>query len=301
MKKLKGIIALVLASCMLMLVGCGKKAETKTIKIATKPMAEQFILAEMLRLLIEDQTDIKVEITKGIAGGTSNIQPALLKGDFDMYPEYSGTGWEFVLKKHDKLNKEAMYEQLNKEYKEQFKLEWLKPYGFDNSFGLAVNKDFAEKNNIKTYSDLAKFSDQLIFGAEPDFYERDDGFKALSKEYGFKFKNIHQMDIGLKYEAMKQDKVQVINVFTTDAQLKTANVVVLEDDKNFFPTYFAATIVRQETLDKFPELRDILNKLSGVITEQDMIEMNYQVEVMKKDETMVAMEFLRSKGLVQLG
>ena len=229
--------------------GCSSKENV--IKIATKPMSEQFILGEMLGILIEEKTDLDVEITKGIAGGTGNIHPALIKGDFDMYPEYTGTSWTFVLKETEILDDEKkLFEEINKKYKEEFELEWVGLYGFNNTFGIVVKDDIAEKYNLEKASELAKYSDELVFGAEYDYYEREDGYYVLCEEYGFNFKEALDIDIGLKYNAINNGEIDTMLVFTTDGQLAEANVKVLEDDKNFHKTYHCGTVVRQETLEK---------------------------------------------------
>jgi len=123
----------------------------KTINIATKPMTEGYILGQMLTELIEQDTDLKVNMTTGVGGGTSNIHPAIVKGEFDLYPEYTGTSWEAVLKKEASYD-ESKFDELQKEYKEKYNLEYVNLYGFNNTYGLAVNKDIAEKYNLKTYS-----------------------------------------------------------------------------------------------------------------------------------------------------
>jgi len=238
-KHYKKFDMLVLFVFVVSMVGCSNKIET--IKIATKPMTEQFILGEMLALLIEDNTDLNVEITKGIGGGTSNIHPAIVKGDFDLYPEYTGTGWSFVLKEKGIPDDEILYNGLTEKYENQYNLKWVGLYGFNNTFGLVIRKDIAEKYNIKTYSDLAAYSPELTFGAEYDFYEREDGYESLCSTYGLKFKKATDMDIGLKYEAINSKEIDVINIFTTDGQLAISDIVVLEDDKNFYQTYYCGT------------------------------------------------------------
>lgn len=293
----KKLIVLVLSAAIISMVGCSKNGGT--IKIATKPMTEQMILSEMIGLLIEDNTDLKVDITKGIGGGTSNIHPAIVKGDFDLYPEYTGTAWSFVLKEKGIPDDKTLYKELTEKYENEYKLKWVGLYGFNNTFGLVVRKDIAEKYNIKTYSDLAKYAPELIFGAEYDFYEREDGYDALCSTYGFKFKKTADMDIGLKYKAINSKEIDVMNVFTTDGQLSTSDVVVLKDDKNFYQTYYCGTVVREDTLKKYPELESVLMKMDNIISDSEMAEMNNKVENDGVDEKTVAKEFLISKGLLK--
>ena len=154
------------------------------------------------------------------------------------------------------------------------------------------------KYNLKTFSDLALYPALFTFGAEYDFYEINDGYADLCAYYNLKFKKNLDMDIGLKYEAMKSGKIDVINIFTTDGQLSHANLTVLKDDKHFFPSYYCATIVREETLKEHPELERILEKMNGILTDQEMADMNYKVDVEHRTEREVAVEFLKKKGLL---
>lgn len=285
------IVAVVIAS----VVPDNKK---DTIHIATKPMTEQYVLGEMLDILIEQDTDLNVEITQGVGGGTSNIQPAMENGEFDLYPEYTGTGWNMVLKKEG-LYTEDMFSSLQKEYNDDYDMSWIGMYGFNNTYGLVVRKEIADKYNLKTYSDLKAVSDQLTFGAEYDFFEREDGYDALCAEYGFNFKNTMDMDIGLKYQAINQGKIDVMNIFTTDGQLSTSDVVVLVDDKQFYPSYMCGNIVRNEVMEQHPELETVLQTLSGTITDSDMARMNYEVETLGREPRAVAKVFLAGKGLIK--
>ena len=289
-----GLLALFIG--LVFLSGCESKKDT--IHIATKPMSEQFILGEMLALLIEENSDLHVKITKGVGGGTSNIHPAMVKGDFDLYPEYTGTGWLVILKKDTLLPLDQLFSELQKEYSREYGLKWVAPYGFNNAYSLAVSNEMAKKYNLKTFSDLALYPDLFTFGAEYDFYEINDGYADLCAYYNLKFKKNLDMDIGLKYEAMRSGKIDVINIFTTDGQLSHANLTILKDDKHFFPSYYCATIVREETLKEHPELERILEKMNGILTDQEMADMNYNVDVEHRTEREVAVEFLKKKGLL---
>ena len=144
------------------------------IKIATKPMTEQFILGEMLKLVIEDTTDYSVELTKGIGGGTNNIMPAMESGDFDLYPEYTSSGYIMVLK-HDSdgISDEDMWKQLQKEYKDKYDMSWIGQYGFNNTYALIVREEAAKKYNLTKTSQLAEVSDELVFGGNSDYIERN--------------------------------------------------------------------------------------------------------------------------------
>ena len=273
-------------------------SKSGTIHIATKPMTEQYILGEMLNILIEQDTDLNVELTQGVGGGTSNIQPGMESGEFDIYPEYTGTAWNMVLKK-DGIYTEDLFPALQTEYNDSLNMQWIGMYGFNNTYGLALRKEIAEKYGIETYSDLKAISDRLTFGAEYDFFEREDGYDALCDAYGFNFKKTMDMDIGLKYQAINQGKIDVMVVFTTDGQLSVSDVKVLNDDKGFYPSYMCGNVVRNEIIDKHPELTAVFDTLSGVISDDDMAQMNYAVEAAGKEPGEVALEFLKKKGLIK--
>ena len=296
MKRMKrGSILLILMGVMMIFAGCGEKG---TIKIASKPMTEQYILTEIIAQLIEEETDYEVEITKGVGGGTTNIHPALVKGDFDLYPEYTRTAWLNVLKKEVmEKDDDALYAQLQEEYGEMG-LTWTGLYGFSNTYGLAVREETAKQYGLSTYSDLAAASGELVFGGNPDYIELETGFPRLCAAYGMNFKDMAQMEIALKYEALKNGEVDVINAFTTDAQLASNNLVLLTDDNVFFETFDAGTVVRKDALEKYPKLQGVLEKLNGLISEAEMQQMNYEVEVDGKEDKEVAREFLEKKGLL---
>ncbi len=269
-----------------------------TVHIATKPMTEQYILGEMLTLLIEQDTGLKVELTQGVGGGTSNIQPAMEKGEFDLYPEYTGTGWNMVLKQEG-LYTEDLFDQMQAQYQDQLGMQWIGMYGFNNTYGLVVRREVAEQYGLKTYSDLQRVANQLTFGAEYDFFEREDGYDALCQAYHLRFKKTVDLDIGLKYQAINEGKIDVMNMFTTDGQLSVSDLVVLKDDLNFYPSYLCGNVIRSQVLARHPELKDVFAKLTNRISDDDMALMNYEVESQGKEPKAVAEQFLRSAGLLQ--
>ncbi len=293
---MKKRVLFLMVTCMVWgLCACGKK---EPVKIASKPMTEQYILTEIIAQLIEAETDYEVEITKGVGGGTTNIHPALVKGDFDLYPEYTRTAWLNVLKKEEmEKDDQKLYEQLIAEY-DGLGLTWTGLYGFSNTYGLAVRQDTAGQYGLNTYSDLAAASGELVFGGNPDYIELETGYPRLCAAYDMQFKDTAQMEIALKYEALINHEVDVINAFTTDAQLAANDLVLLTDDQIFFETFDAGTVVRKDALEKYPELRGILEKMNGLITEDEMQQMNYEVEVNGREDREVAREFLVKKGLV---
>ena len=270
------------------------------VRIATKPMTEQYILGEILGLLVED-AGYEAQITKGIGGGTSNIHPAMEKGEFDLYPEYTSSGWVMVLK-HEagSVSDDEILAQLQKEYQENFDMTWVGLYGFNNTYTVAVRGEVASQYGLKKTSDLAAVADKLTFGGNPDYLERADGFPAVCGAYGLSFGKVVDIDIGLKYQALASGDIDVTNAYTTDAQLADPDnkVVALEDDKDLQVNYFCSTVVRQDALEKFPGLERALLKLDGALSDGEMAGLNYKVEVEGLDEKDVARDFLVEKGLL---
>ena len=265
-----------------------------TIVVASKPTSEQFILGEIISQQIENNTELKVIRKFGIGGGTTNIHPAMISKDLDIYVEYTGTAWLNVLEEKLPADNLIDYEFLTQKYDQKFKLKWLGLLGFNNTYGLAIGKDNPESQNISTYSELAVKSGDFTFGAEFDFFERSDAFPGLKKVYPFQFKSLEEMDINLRYQAFEQGKINAVDVFTTDAQIKNLNLKVLEDDKNYFPSYEAGIVIRAEILKKYPEVEKILSQLQGKISTEKMQELNYEVEIQKKSPAEVAAEFLKT-------
>ena len=309
MKLHKRILAMAAASCLaLSLTACGGDNDTPSgsegsdlppIQIATKPMTEQYILGEMLKQVIEDKTGYTCEVTEGIAGGTNNIMPAMESGEFDLYPEYTSSGYVMVLG-HDAVgvDDEAMWEQLLQEYHDNYQMTWVGQYGFNNTFCLVVRGDVAKEYGLVTSSDLTAVSDQVVFGGNPDYIERADGYNMLCDTYGYHFKDTVGIDIGVKYAALDNGDIDVTNGFTTDAQLSAQDVVVLEDDKHLQVNYFCSTVVREDTLEEYPGLEDALMLMDGLLTDEDMSRLNYLVEVEGQDEADVAHDFLVEKGIL---
>jgi len=275
----------------------GNSSEKKIV-VASKPTAEQYILGEIISQLIENKTDIQVIRKFGIGGGTSNIHPAMLKGEIDIYPEYTGTAWLFVLKKPQINQPDSLYLALKNAYSEQYNLDWIGRLGFNNTFTLALPEDIAQRENITTFTELTSKSNQFTFGAEFDFFEREDGFKGLAKVYPFNFKSNVELDVNLKFQALENHTVDVINAFSTDSRIRQMNLRVLKDDRLFFPAYQAGIVIRSETQQKFPELTGLLEQLEGLIDDETMLQLNYEVEIEKKSPDEVARNFLKAHELI---
>lgn len=273
-----------------------ENSKTESINIATKPMTEQYILGEMLKLVIEKNLKVKVNLINGISGGTNNIHLGMLNKNFDIYPEYTSTSFNQVLKEK-KVYKDEDFEYMNNEYIKKYNMKYVSIIGFNNTYGLAIRKEDAKKYNIKTYDDLKIHSNKFILGAEYDFFERLDGYESLKKRYNFNFKKTVDMDISLKYKSLKDKKVDAIIVFTTDAMINDNEIVVLKDNLNYFNQYKAGIITRLEILEKYKNLENILKIFDNLISDSEMAKLNYEVEVESKEPYEVAKNYLVKKGV----
>ena len=281
------------------LAGCGSdNKESETIRIGAKSMTEQMILQEILAQLIEAKTDLTVERIEPIAGGTSNIQISMENGEIDLYPEYTGTGWLTVLKHEETQDADYMFAELNKQYNEKYDMSWVGLYGFENTYTLAVRAETAAQYGLTKISDLAAVSDELVFGANFDYFEREDGYAKVCAVYDLQFKDTAEVDMGLKYQTLVEKNCDVLNAYTTDSQIAEFGLVTLADDKNLFTDYRCSTVVRNEVLKAHPELQDVLMLMEGLISNEEMTQMNYELNTNHRLESEIAAEFLKAKGMI---
>jgi osmoprotectant transport system permease protein len=275
----------------------GRRTE-KQITIGAKEFTEQIILGEILAQLLEAKTDVSV-IRKFGLGGTMVCFNALKNGEIDLYPEYTGTGLTAILNRDVVTDPDQVYQIVSEEFEKEFELLWFRPFGFNNTYALAMRNEHAEEHGLRKISDLSGRELELIPGFTQEFLERPDGFPGLAKHYNLRFTAAPRgMDPGLMYIAVKEGDVDIICAFATDGRIPAFNLRVLEDDQHYFPPYYAAPVVRQETLARVPELGTILNELGAVITDQKMGDMNYQVDEEGIPAEMVARKFLKDVGLV---
>ncbi|HHU04857.1 MAG TPA: glycine/betaine ABC transporter substrate-binding protein [Clostridiales bacterium] len=275
--------------------GC---SSSDTITVGSKDFTENTVLGEIFAQLIEAKTNLKVNRKLNMGGTFVNFE-AIKNGQIDIYPEYTGTALTAQLKMDVINDPDETYRIVSEEFDKQFNIKWMKPLGLNNTYTLAVTNEVYEQYGVETFSDLAAISENLIFGAEHEFFDRQDGFDGLVETYGMKFKgDPKKMNVSLKYQAIGNGEIDVTDAFATDGQIMQYNLKILKDDKNFFPPYYAAPIIRKEVLDKHPELEDVLNSLAGLIDDATMTELNYKVDVENQDIKAVAKEFLKDNGLI---
>ena len=275
----------------------GKKGDT--ITLAGKLGSEPSIITNMYKILIEDETDDTVDVKDGM-GKTSFLFNALKSDDIDGYLEFTGTVLGELTKEDLKSKKEdAVYQQAKQSLEKKYDMTMLKPMKYNNTYALAVKRDFAKENNIKTIGDLQKVEDKIKPGFTMEFNDRSDGYKAVAKAYGLNLSNVKKMEPKLRYTAVEKGDINLIDAYSTDAELKQYNMVVLKDDKHVFPPYQGAPMFKEKFLKQHPEIKKPLNKLEGKISDEEMQEMNYKVTVKNEDPYNVAKHYLKKEGLVK--
>ena len=272
------------------------KKEENTVIVGSKDFTEQEILCYMTASAIEENSDIKVTRECNL-GGAQVVFSALTNKDIDLYIDYAGTDYTDILKHEPISDINKVYQTVKKEMHEKYNIAVLNQMNFNNTYALAVTQATSEKYNLKTISDLSQVSNLLTIAPTLEFINRKDGLPGLKKAYQLEFKDTIGIDGSPRYTALMNGNAQVIDAFTTDGLLKKFNLVVLEDDKNFFPPYNAIPLVREDTLKKYPKLEPILNTLGSYLTDEVMQELNYQVDELGKSPENVANEFLKTIDL----
>ena len=271
----------------------------REITIGSMDFTEQEILSYMIKDLIEDRTDIKVN-QKLSLGSSSIVLSAIEQNEIDLYVDYTGTIYGSVLKKEPNTNIDEVYQISKQEMKEKYNLNVLNDLNFNNTYTLAVTKETQQKYNLKTISDLSAVSNELIFSPTLVFMERTDCWLGLQKAYPIAFKDIVAIDGAPRYLALINKESDVIDAYSTDGLLKKYDLVVLEDDKNFFLPYQAIPIVNNRILEEFPEIIPLLEELSDYLNDDVMRELNYLVDEEKYQPKEVASNFLKQHNLISI-
>ena len=273
------------------------KLPTKSIRIASKNFTEQLILGEIMAQLIEARTDLIVERLFSL-GGTMICHGALVNGDIDLYAEYTGTGLTAILKQPVISDPEEALRHVRKVYHERFGARWLKPFGFNNTYTITVREKDAKRYGWDSISDLVEAAPGLRAGFTAEFAERPDGYPGLREVYALRFGEVRDLDPSLMYKAIAGRGVDVICAFATDGRIAAYNLKPLKDDRQFFPPYYAAPVIREEILEDHPELVPVLSALAGLLDDANMQRLNFEVDGKKQRPAKVARGLLKSKGLL---
>jgi osmoprotectant transport system substrate-binding protein len=279
-----------------LLFGCNGQ-RNDTIVVGSKNFPEQALLGEILAQHLEARTHLHVERRFYLAG-TFICQQAILAGRIDTYVEYTGTALTAILHNHIDRDPSAVFQTVQTEYKKRFGLAVLPSLGFNNTFAMVIRGEDARRLHLKTLSQAAPYAPQWRPGCGYEFMERPDGYDGLVKTYGLRFAALPRiLDLGLLYRALLEKQVDLVAGNSTDGLLSARDLVVLEDDKHYFPPYEAVPVVRENTLFRFPQMREAILELGGKISDADMRRMNYAVVGQNRDIGDVAHEFLHTKGL----
>lgn len=275
------------------------------IVVASSDYTEQFILAEMMALMLEDAGyPVKREHN---LGGTFVVHEGREAGDIDVHVDYTGQSLTILDKtvadvadEGDTRDEqvEKVYEYVKETYEEEFNTIWLDPLGLNNTYALAMRREDAEERGIETYSDLVPVADELRFGGSQEFLVRDDGLLGIQDLYGMTFSDTSGMASGLMYSALQEGEVDVISAFATDGRIQSMDFVLLEDDLGFFPPYYACPLVRAEIIEQAPETEEVLNQLAGKIDDATMQGLNFRVDDGGEEFRDVARDFLTEEGLI---
>ena len=271
----------------------------KELIIGSKIFTENLLLAEMLSLLLEKKHDFRI-VRKFHLGGTKLLFDSLKKGEIDVYPEYTGTGYTMILKLSGETHPGKTYKIVKKEFLRKFHLVWSLPLGFENTYALAVRQEDPRFKMIHRISQLKGKAHNFKLGMGHEFMERPDGFQNFSQKYSLAFQKdkVWTMNQGLMYSALKNKKVDMIMSYSTDGRMKAFNLKKMEDDKNFFPAYEVAYLTRLSTVNKFPHLKKAFKDLEDNISEREMIFLNHQVEQLKYEPSQTVKNFLIQKNLL---
>lgn len=273
-------------------------AQAEPVRVGSKTSAEQLVLGEIYAAALEAR-GIQVERKLGL-GGTLIAHNALTGGEIDLYPEYTGSALKSVLKAPVMTDPAAVYSKVKVYYEDEFAIAWLKPSAINNGSALVVRPDTAEKYGLKSLSDLAKISARLTIAAAPEFADRKDGLPGLKETYGIEFAEFRELGaLALRYDALARGQVDVAKGFATDWQIAAGEFVALADDRNLFPPYTVAPVVRQDALEAHPRIGSVLDRTSALLDNAAMRELNRRIEAGKEKPRDVARGFLKSKGVIR--
>ena len=286
------VTALLLASCSFP--GLASNTDEETISITGGITSEAQILASLVAGMVEHYTDKNTAIINNLATTTINHQ-AMMNGDASISAaRYTGTDLTTTLNLPPEKDPKKAFAIVKQEFEKRYDQIWFPSYGFENTYVFLVRKDTAEKYNLKKVSDLKDVADQLVAGVDTSWITRKgDGYNGFQTTYGFSFDSILPMQIGLVYDAVEAGKMDIVLGYSTDGRIASYDLVMLEDDRNFFPPYDAAPVVDNQVLKNTPGLEEALNKLGNTISTAKMQQLNYEADNNLVEPSVVAERFLK--------
>ena len=268
----------------------------RSVVVASKPFGESYVLAEMFSQLLEAR-GMRVDRRPGL-GATEVAFKALTTGAIDVYPEYTGTGLLAILGETPIADKDSVFREVSTRFRQRYGVRWLAPLGFQNTYAIAVRRATADSLHLRTLTELATASSRIRAGLTADFVGRADGLPGLERAYGLHFADVRVLGPAVKYQALAAGQVDVIDGYSTDGLIARYDLVVLEDDRRFFPPYEAAALVGPRLSEQVPQALVALGELSGMIDQTRMRALNKRVEVDGTPVATVARDALRDLGLI---
>ena len=302
-KKVFVLMLAVVAAIAAIVAGCSSSRKNERVfKVGTQGYAEVEILGEIVKAIIEEKTAYQVQHVKSL-GSAIAAHEATVRGDLDMHTGFTGTSFLGLFEQtltDEWRDPDKVYTYVRDQYLEQYNMYVFPPYGYNNTYAVAVPRQWAEKHNVTKQSDLAPYAKDMVLAVDQTWKDYPgQGYKEYTELYGFAFKETPQMDFGLMYQAIAKGEVDDINCYSTDGQLIAQDLLVLEDDKGFNPPYNGVLICRNDVLSEYPEIKEALSVLEGLIDTEEMQQLNKQVVVDEKGPDVVAREFIQKEGIIE--
>ncbi|MFP4661260.1 MAG: glycine betaine ABC transporter substrate-binding protein [Halanaerobiales bacterium] len=293
------LFAVLLILFTLFLTSCTNNQEAKVVTIGGKADTEAYVLANLAKILLEED-GFQVETELGVKSVLA--RQALENEQVDLYYDYTGTAYTVYYNQSDQeimTDPQKVYQWVKDADQEQG-IIWLEKLGYNNTYTIMVREEDAEKWDIESISDLAGNDDdiRLVFGTDTEFYNRPDGLQALMDEYGLEFKEERKMSAGIIYKALRDGELDAGMGYSTDGRISAFGFINLEDDRNFFPVYNPAPLVREDVLEEYPEIETVLDKLDGRLTTDEIQSLNAEVDVDHKEPADVSQKWLEEEGLI---
>ncbi|PXW93033.1 osmoprotectant transport system substrate-binding protein [Streptohalobacillus salinus] len=298
----KKLLAVLLAMTVLFIAACGGDESAdggEVFEFGAQSYTDPKIAAQMVKILVEENTDHEVNITEDIQA-SPQILASIEREEFDFAMLYSGEVYNNHFDDVDySTNSEQTIQNAQDLFGPEYDMTWFDTIGFKNEYAIAIRGDFAEENDITTISDLEAHADDLTLGTDTTWVERDnDGYRGFQERYGFEFGDVRGMEVSLMYTGIANSELDVVTAYTVDPQIAEYDLRILEDDQEFFPPYDASLVARNEVLENYPEVEEIFLELVGTVSTEEMSELIRQVDLEERSTEEVAREFLETEGLL---
>ncbi len=308
------LVTFLALSLLVTLTGCGGGQEDKAddsasnsndpmdyqgeLNVAAQNVNETVVLAHIAKVLIEENTGLTVNVNTDFTG-SSVLHQAMVQDEIDVYPTWTGTQLTGVLGyEGPQMSSQETWDYVKEGFEDQFDMTWTKPFGFNNTYIMAAKEEVVQELDLQKSSDMAPYAKDWILAGDDNFDVRPDAYPGWSEAYGIEFKKVLPMQYSIIYRAIDKDEVDVIAAYATDPRIEELNLVTLEDDKGFFPDYSGAYVLRGSIAEKYPKLKEILEIISGEISNEQMSKLNYRHDIETVNPEDIAREFLEENDYI---